>query len=68
MWRSAGDVGVAEVPAVCDINERMLSVGRGRAVKRGMEGGIDWVVGNAEVLPLADRLLTSTPSPSASGT
>ncbi len=50
-WRRRGGGTVT----VCDINERMLSVGRGRAVKRGMEGGIDWVVGNAEALPLADR-------------
>jgi len=39
---------------VCDINEQMLRVGRDRAVDRGILGGVDWVCGNAERLPVAD--------------
>ncbi|WP_207480681.1 class I SAM-dependent methyltransferase [Arenibaculum pallidiluteum] len=40
---------------VCDINERMLRVGRDRAVDRGTLEGISWVVGDAERLPIASR-------------
>ena len=43
------------VPArvtVCDINWNMLGVGRDRAIDRGILGGIDWVCGNAEALPV----------------
>jgi demethylmenaquinone methyltransferase/2-methoxy-6-polyprenyl-1,4-benzoquinol methylase len=39
---------------VCDINARMVSVGRDRAIDRGLLGGIDWVCGDAEKLPIAD--------------
>ena len=39
---------------VCDINERMLSVGRDRALDRGFVGEIEWLCGNAEALPLPD--------------
>jgi demethylmenaquinone methyltransferase/2-methoxy-6-polyprenyl-1,4-benzoquinol methylase len=38
---------------VCDITESMLRVGRDRALDRGLLGGIEWVTGNAEALPLA---------------
>jgi demethylmenaquinone methyltransferase/2-methoxy-6-polyprenyl-1,4-benzoquinol methylase len=41
--------------AVCDINERMLCGGRDRAIDRGVLAGIDWLVGNAEALPFAER-------------
>lgn len=41
--------------SVCDINEKMLSVGRDRAIDAGRVAGLDWVVGNAEKLPFADR-------------
>jgi demethylmenaquinone methyltransferase/2-methoxy-6-polyprenyl-1,4-benzoquinol methylase len=37
---------------VCDINWNMLGVGRDRAIDRGILGGIDWVCGNAEALPV----------------
>jgi demethylmenaquinone methyltransferase/2-methoxy-6-polyprenyl-1,4-benzoquinol methylase len=37
---------------VCDINRTMLSVGRDRAIDRGILDGIDWVCGDAESLPL----------------
>ena len=39
---------------VCDINEAMVKVGRDRAINRGELCGIDWAVGDAEALPLAD--------------
>jgi demethylmenaquinone methyltransferase/2-methoxy-6-polyprenyl-1,4-benzoquinol methylase len=38
---------------VCDINEKMLSAGRDRAIDDGRLHGLDWVVGNAETLPFA---------------
>jgi demethylmenaquinone methyltransferase / 2-methoxy-6-polyprenyl-1,4-benzoquinol methylase len=40
---------------VCDINEEMLSVGRERAARRGLEGRVSFMAGNAESLPLPDR-------------
>ncbi|WP_420403040.1 bifunctional demethylmenaquinone methyltransferase/2-methoxy-6-polyprenyl-1,4-benzoquinol methylase UbiE [Nisaea sp.] len=36
---------------VCDINESMLTVGRERAVEKGIDG-LTWTVGNAEMLPV----------------
>jgi demethylmenaquinone methyltransferase/2-methoxy-6-polyprenyl-1,4-benzoquinol methylase len=39
---------------VCDVNQSMLSVGRDRALDRGHLGGLRWVCGNAEALPIAD--------------
>jgi demethylmenaquinone methyltransferase/2-methoxy-6-polyprenyl-1,4-benzoquinol methylase len=39
---------------VCDINESMLRVGRDKAIDGGLLAGIDWVVGDAEALPLPD--------------
>ncbi|CAK0777091.1 bifunctional 2-octaprenyl-6-methoxy-1,4-benzoquinol methylase and demethylmenaquinone methyltransferase [uncultured Gammaproteobacteria bacterium] len=41
--------------AVCDINEAMVRVGRNRAYDCGVLNGIDWLVGDAEKLPLANR-------------
>lgn len=40
---------------VCDINESMIRVGRDRAIDHGILSGIDWLVGNAEQLPVASR-------------
>jgi demethylmenaquinone methyltransferase / 2-methoxy-6-polyprenyl-1,4-benzoquinol methylase len=40
---------------VCDLTEAMLRVGRDRAFDKGIVGGVEWVVGNAEALPLASR-------------
>src|SRR5437870_683412 len=40
---------------VCDTNHRMLEIGRARAIDDGILGGIEWLSGNAEALPLADR-------------
>jgi demethylmenaquinone methyltransferase/2-methoxy-6-polyprenyl-1,4-benzoquinol methylase len=40
---------------VLDANERMLSVGRDRAIDRGVVAGLDYVTGDAEALPVAAR-------------
>jgi demethylmenaquinone methyltransferase/2-methoxy-6-polyprenyl-1,4-benzoquinol methylase len=40
---------------VCDASERMLAVGRSRALDRGILAGIEWVCADAEMLPAADR-------------
>jgi len=50
-----GDVPPMARVTVCDITNSMVSVGRDRAIDRGILGGIDWVVGDAEALPLPDR-------------
>lgn len=39
---------------VSDINPDMLSVGRDRAIDKGIINGIDWVPADAEVLPFED--------------
>jgi demethylmenaquinone methyltransferase/2-methoxy-6-polyprenyl-1,4-benzoquinol methylase len=39
---------------VCDINEAMVTVGRDRAIDRGVLGTVDWLVADAEALPLED--------------
>ncbi|GAB4135505.1 MAG: bifunctional demethylmenaquinone methyltransferase/2-methoxy-6-polyprenyl-1,4-benzoquinol methylase UbiE [Rhodothalassiaceae bacterium] len=38
-----------------DINEKMLAVGRARALRRGVQERADFTVGDAEALPVADR-------------
>lgn len=48
-WRRRGG-GPA---LICDINEAMITEGRRRAAARSI-GGVDWVVGDAERLPIAD--------------
>jgi len=40
---------------VCDLTSAMLAVGRDRAIDRGLLSGIEWVNGDAENLPFADR-------------
>jgi demethylmenaquinone methyltransferase/2-methoxy-6-polyprenyl-1,4-benzoquinol methylase len=40
---------------VCDVNQQMLEVGRARAIDDGVITGIEWVCGDAEALPIADR-------------
>jgi demethylmenaquinone methyltransferase/2-methoxy-6-polyprenyl-1,4-benzoquinol methylase len=40
---------------VCDATEQMLELGRGRTIDDGILGGIEWLCGDAEVLPFADR-------------
>ncbi len=37
---------------VCDLTPAMLAKGRDRSVDRGHLGGIEWIAGNAEALPL----------------
>jgi len=48
---------------VCDLTPEMLAVGRDRAIDRGIvgsgAGGVSWVCGNAEQLPLPDRSVTA---------
>jgi len=46
--RGGGDV------TVCDINDEMLAVGRDRALDKGIVGGVSWVNGDAEKLPVPD--------------
>jgi demethylmenaquinone methyltransferase/2-methoxy-6-polyprenyl-1,4-benzoquinol methylase len=40
---------------VCDYTLDMLEVGRDRALDQGRLGGIDWVCGDAQALPFAER-------------
>jgi demethylmenaquinone methyltransferase/2-methoxy-6-polyprenyl-1,4-benzoquinol methylase len=40
---------------VCDVNERMLEVGRARALDQGFLSGIEWLAADAERLPFPDR-------------
>jgi demethylmenaquinone methyltransferase/2-methoxy-6-polyprenyl-1,4-benzoquinol methylase len=40
---------------VFDLNHEMLGVGQKRAIDRGYLSGFEWVEGNAEKLPFADR-------------
>ena len=39
---------------VVDINAEMLKVGRDKAMDKGIIGGIEWIEGDAEDLPVAD--------------
>ncbi len=52
----AGDTGTEAPDAraiVCDINGEMLDVGRDRMIDGGRLGGVAWVAGDAEHLPIA---------------
>ena len=40
---------------VCDINAAMLRKGKARLLDKGISKNIDWVVGDAEALPLSSR-------------
>ena len=40
---------------VCDTNQRMLEIGRARALDRGILYGIEWLGADAERLPFAER-------------
>jgi demethylmenaquinone methyltransferase/2-methoxy-6-polyprenyl-1,4-benzoquinol methylase len=62
MAGGTGDIAlrvVARAPQarvlVADMNQRMLSVGRDRAINRGLIDGLDHLVCDAEALPLAAR-------------
>ena len=56
-----GDISARFVSAggdratVCDINANMIRVGRDRAIDTNQVVGIDWLVGDAEALPMPDR-------------
>jgi demethylmenaquinone methyltransferase/2-methoxy-6-polyprenyl-1,4-benzoquinol methylase len=41
--------------AVCDATPHMLEIGRARAIDDGILAGIEWLGGDAEALPFADR-------------
>jgi demethylmenaquinone methyltransferase/2-methoxy-6-polyprenyl-1,4-benzoquinol methylase len=40
---------------VCDANRQMLEIGRARAIDDGILMGMEWLGGDAEALPFADR-------------
>ncbi len=46
--------GQGAAATICDLSEDMVRVGRDRAIDRGRVAGLDFVVGNAESLPVAD--------------
>jgi demethylmenaquinone methyltransferase / 2-methoxy-6-polyprenyl-1,4-benzoquinol methylase len=61
-----GDVALRALPSlkpesgsggavVCDVSERMLAIGRARAIDRGLLAGVAWLCADAERLPFADR-------------
>lgn len=48
-------IGMGAAPiTVCDINAAMLSVGRDRAIDRGILSGLQWSCADAESLPFPD--------------
>lgn len=47
------DAGGGRV-TVCDLTESMVRVGRDRAIDTGRLSGVDWTVGDAQRLPVAD--------------
>jgi demethylmenaquinone methyltransferase / 2-methoxy-6-polyprenyl-1,4-benzoquinol methylase len=64
----SGDIGLRALPrlaspdaptsgrvVICDTSERMLAIGRARALDQGVLTGIEWVCAYAERLPTADR-------------
>src|SRR5271163_3295103 len=55
--RLAPDPGVPTEggAVVCDVNERMLEIGRARALDQGILFGVEWLAADAERLPVADR-------------
>lgn len=38
---------------VCDLTPAMVAVGRDRALDRGLLGGVEWIAGDAQSIPLA---------------
>lgn len=53
--RALPRLGPGGLAVVCDANRRMLEIGRARALDDGILAGIEWVSGDAEALPFADR-------------
>jgi demethylmenaquinone methyltransferase / 2-methoxy-6-polyprenyl-1,4-benzoquinol methylase len=49
------DPGAGGRAVVCDANPRMVEIGRAGAIDDGILDGIEWLCGNAEALPFADR-------------
>ena len=49
------DAAAGGLATVCDANHRMLEIGRVRAIDDGILAGIEWLCGDAESLPFADR-------------
>jgi demethylmenaquinone methyltransferase/2-methoxy-6-polyprenyl-1,4-benzoquinol methylase len=47
--------GAGGAAIVCDANPQMLEIGRARALDDGILRGIEWLAGDAEALPFADR-------------
>jgi demethylmenaquinone methyltransferase/2-methoxy-6-polyprenyl-1,4-benzoquinol methylase len=54
-FRYLDRTGRAARAIVCDLTPAMLVVGRNRAIDRGIVAGVDWLAGDAQNLPLADR-------------
>ena len=53
------DSDLGTTVTVLDLTPEMIAVGRDRALDRGILGGISWVAGDAEALPLPDRSVTA---------
>lgn len=53
-FRIRGKTGPAKI-TLCDLNAEMLRVGRDRAADRGWLNDFEWIVGNAESLPVEDE-------------
>jgi demethylmenaquinone methyltransferase/2-methoxy-6-polyprenyl-1,4-benzoquinol methylase len=47
--------GAGTRASVVDVNPDMLAVGRERAAERGLDEAVEFIPGNAEALPVADR-------------
>ena len=53
--KRTSEKGPAAKVTICDINHNMLRAGKARALDKGIFDPIDWITGNAEMLPLPDR-------------
>ena len=53
--KAGANAGTGARVVVCDLTPAMLAVGRDRAIDKGIIAGIDWIAGDAQALPLADR-------------
>jgi demethylmenaquinone methyltransferase / 2-methoxy-6-polyprenyl-1,4-benzoquinol methylase len=49
------DPAAGGLAIVCDANRQMLEIGRARAIDDGILAGIEWLCGDAEALPFAER-------------
>jgi demethylmenaquinone methyltransferase/2-methoxy-6-polyprenyl-1,4-benzoquinol methylase len=48
-------IAAAGGAVICDVNERMLEIGRARALDQGILFGLQWLAADAERLPFPDR-------------